>query len=125
MDANELSELVKKHDKNASQIAADLGISRSGFSNWINGKRKIDPRDSKLLRLYFYGDIPFKGERPHSEPDLSSSLNFSEEDWDEISSIATRAGKTAGEWIAENIREYLAIRERQVRPDSQHDNIDE
>ncbi len=67
MTADELKSCVENHPKNASQIAADLGISTSGMSKWLNGKRKIDDRDAKLLRLYFHGETPFEHLREEEE----------------------------------------------------------
>ena len=105
MNADELKKCISEHSKNQSAIADDLGISSGGFSKWVNGQRSIDDRDAKLLRLYFYGEIPFDDIRPTQ--DLSSVLKFSKKEWDIITILATRSGKTAGEWIASQIREYL------------------
>lgn len=108
MTADELSQCVEAHEKNASQIAADLGISTSGFSKWINGKRSIDERDAKLLRLYFYGEIPFGDIRPRQ--DLSEVLRFQPEEWHIITILARRVGLEPGTWIAEQIRTIIAGR---------------
>lgn len=108
MTAEELKDCVKNHPKNQSQIASDLGISTSGFSKWIKGTRKIDDRDTKLLRLYFYGEIPFEDIRPPQ--DLSSILKFSEQEWGIIKILALRVGMDAPQWIAEQVRTIIAFR---------------
>lgn len=113
MDADELRTCIEQHEKNQSQIASDLGISSSGMSKWVNGSRKIDERDEKLLRLYFYGEIPFDDIRPTQ--DLSHILKFSEKEWEIIGIIATRNGRPTGEWIAGQIRDYLSFRTAQFQ----------
>lgn len=108
MTASELKKCVEEHEKNASQIASDLGITTSGMSKWINGKRSIDERDAKLLRLYFYGEIPFENVRPRE--DLSEILRFTPAEWNIISILARRVGVAPGTWIAEQIRTIIAGR---------------
>lgn len=114
MKEQELKKLVSKHPKTQEGIAADLGIGRSTLTNWISGRRKISPSDEKLLRLYFYGEIPFDMIRDEAETDLSSVLEFSASEWAVIELLSRRSGyHTPGEWIVANIREYLAFRETQ------------
>lgn len=111
MTADELSKCVDNHEKNASQIAAELGISSSGFSKWINGKRSIDERDEKLLRLYFFGEIPFEGLANQSFPEV---LSFTAQEADAIRTFAHRVGITPEKWIAEQIRTIIAVRSQEL-----------
>ncbi|MEI6656358.1 MAG: helix-turn-helix transcriptional regulator [Verrucomicrobiota bacterium] len=108
MTADELTKCVEAHEKNASQIAADIGVGRSAMSNWMNGKRSIDAPTAKLLRLYFYGEIPFENIR--SREDLTDVLRFSQEEWHIIAILARRIGLDPGSWIAEQIRTIIAGR---------------
>ena len=106
MTADELRACIESHHKNQSQIAGDLGISTSGISKWANGSRKIDERDAKLLRLYFYGEIPFGLIRP--DIDLQTTLRFTHTEWQIITIIAHRQGfLSAQSWITAQIRAYL------------------
>ena len=69
MTSAELNHCIQNHPKNQAQIAKEIGVSSSGMSKWVNNLRKIDERDSKLLRLYFHGEQPF----PDSVPDAMGS----------------------------------------------------
>jgi len=111
MEAHELSKCIESHPKNQSQIADDIGVTRATMGRWAKGERKISNPDAKLLRLYFYGEIPFEDIRPTQ--DLPNVLKFSPKEWDIINILALRSGRESGEWIASQIREYLAFREHQ------------
>lgn len=106
MNADELQECISKHPKNQSQIAGELGISSSAMSKWINGSRKIDERGQKLLRLYFYGEIPF-GQIADNRWEV---LSFTLQEAEAIRHFAQRLGITPEAWIVEQIRTILAIR---------------
>jgi len=106
MDTKELQKLVEEHPKNASGIAEDIGVSRSAMSKWLNGKRGIGEVEAKLLRLYFYGEIPFDMLRP--EADLQSLLVFTASEWQVISLLAKRDGfESSKAWIVAQIRAHL------------------
>jgi transcriptional regulator with XRE-family HTH domain len=106
MTANELKECVEKHPKNQSQIADDIGITRATIGRWIKGERNISEPDSKLLRLYFYNEVPFQG--LHPGPDLGNILSFSPEEWRIMEILARRQGMVDTKaWIISQIRAYL------------------
>lgn len=100
MTANELdSELEKlKKDKNREQVAKELGVSRTTLHHWSKGNRDIPEDSLKLLRLYFYGEIPFG---VVEEPlDLSSALSFTPQEWAIMEILAKRKGLTgAKQWV--------------------------
>ena len=106
MNNEELTALIEKHEKNASQIAEDIGVSRSAMSNWMSGKRGIGDVEAKLLRLYFYGEMPFDliG-RPGAN---TNELRFTTSEWQVIAILANREGfQSPVSWITGKIRGYL------------------
>lgn len=106
MNADELKRCIETHPKNQSQIAEDLGITRSAMSRWVKGLRQIDDRSAKLLRLYFYGELPF--DASHENPDLPEILRISLREWAIIKDYATKAGMEPGQWIGEQVRTIIA-----------------
>lgn len=112
MDAEELRKCLDSHPKNKEQIGKDIGVTGATIGRWSREERKISESDVKLLRLYFYGEIPFEDIRPSQ--DLAHILKFSAPEWEVIKIIATRNGMTPGEWIAGQIRDYLAYRDTQA-----------
>lgn len=103
-----------------SQVADDIGVGKSTVGRWLEGS-EITPSHLKLLRLYFFGEIPFDDIRPTQ--DLSNVLKFTEKEWEIMNIIATRNGMTVGEWIASQIRDYLAFRATQQAAEAQPANI--
>lgn len=123
MDDQEIrKELNKRCSERGGQsrVASDIGVGKSTVSRWLEGS-EITPSHLKLLRLYFYGEIPFDDIRPTQ--DLSNVLKFSEKEWEIMSIIATRNGLTCGEWIAGQIRDYLAFRTAQQAAEPKPANI--
>jgi transcriptional regulator with XRE-family HTH domain len=106
MTAEELTKCVSDHPKNQSQIASDIGITRATIGRWMKGDRKISKSDTKLLRLYFFGEMPF--DMISSQEDLSTQLRFTTGEWQIITILANREGfLTPRDWITSRIRGYL------------------
>lgn len=88
-----------------SKIALAIGVSKSTVKRWTEDK-EITPAHSKLLALYFYGELPFEMLRPAE--DLSTALKFTGTEWRVITTLATREGYTSPQaWITAQIRGYL------------------
>lgn len=106
------------HQKGLKQkdLCPILKLTPQNLSHMMTGARKISHAEEKLLRLYFFGEIPFESIRNENEFTLKSSLIFTEDEWDIISTLANRAGKTTSQWIVGQIREYLAYRDIQQQP---------
>lgn len=106
MDPLELRECVDSHPKNQSQIADDIGVTRATIGRWIKGERNISEPDSKLLRLYFYGEMPF--EMLADATARSNQLRFTQSEWQIISILSKREGyHSPVDWITGKIRGYL------------------
>lgn len=106
MDQHELTKCVGAHGKSRPKIAEDLGVRPPTLGRWMRGERKISEPDAKLLRLYFYGEIPFG--LSLNENLASTVLDFNEDEWKIIKILSCRAGfKNPVTWIRERIRGYL------------------
>jgi transcriptional regulator with XRE-family HTH domain len=106
MTAKQLQKCIAEHPKKQTAIAKDLGISSGGFSKWVNGHRTIDQRDEKLLRLYFFNEMPF--ELIRSDKATTNQLLFTEAEWQIISILSKREGYiNPRAWITAKIRGYL------------------
>lgn len=90
-----------------SRIAKALGISPSTVTRWIPDGI-IPPPMLKLLNLYFFQVMPFKGS---SGQLLNNVLDFSDDQFKVIRNLAKRQDMTPAKWIAEQIRSYLAFNE--------------
>lgn len=106
MDKDELRRCIEEHSKSRPQISQDIGISNTTLGRWMNGDRKISGPDEKLLRLYFYGEVPvgfhFGGQM------ASKALAFTEEEWKIVVILSRRSGfSNPIDWIREKIRGYL------------------
>ena len=91
---------------NQSKIAHALEVNPTTVMRWKTGG-EIPPPMVKLLRLYLLGEIPF--EMVHPRQDLKSVLKFTADEWRVIETLAMRGGITAGEWIRDHVRNYLAF----------------
>lgn len=102
-----LKDLAEKLKERGAQsaIASALGVGKSTVGRWVESG-EINESHTKLLRLYFYGEIPFENIRP--ERDLSDILKFTPREYEVISILAKRIGITPGQWIAEQIRTIIA-----------------
>ena len=94
--------------RKGSEIASALKVTPSTVSRWISGKLVISPSDEMLLKLYFFGTIPFE---ITNEKLLNSVLDFTEDQYRVICILATRQSTSTGKWIADKIRSYLAFNE--------------
>lgn len=88
-----------------SEIAKAFEVHPSTVKRWAEGG-DIPPPTLKLLNLYFFEIIPFD---IVSENLLNSVLSFTEHQWRVICILAKRQGQSPGEWIASQIRAYLAM----------------
>ena len=100
-----LAEACEQRGKQA-EIAKAMEVHPSTVRRWIE-VGEIPPPMVKLLRLYLLGEIPF--EMVHPRQDLSSVLRFTADEWRVIETLALRGGITAGEWIRDHVRNYLAF----------------
>jgi len=106
MTAKKLSDAIASHEKNQGQIAQDLGITSTTLGRWRKGERSFGESDAKLLRLYFFGKMPFDLLRDRES--LKNTLRFTMDEWAVILILAKREGfKTAADWVAGKIRGYL------------------
>lgn len=91
-----------------ARISEALEVSPATVKRWADGEG-IPAAMVKLLRLYFFGEIPF--ELVHPRQDLSSVLRFTEQEWKMIEILATRKGIEAKDWIRSQVLDYLAFLE--------------
>lgn len=106
MTAEELVNCLNENNVKQIQLANDLGVGRSAISKWVKGTSKISEPDAKLLRLYFYGEIPFKAKQEN--PSLKNCIQLSEMEWQVIGILAKRSGyESESKWITAKIREAI------------------
>lgn len=88
------------------EVAEIVGLKGYHISNIEKGRRELSPSEAALLNLYFFERMPFEivGEKL-----LNSVLDFTEDQWRVICILAKRQGITPGQWIAAQIRAYLAM----------------
>lgn len=102
----ELQKCVTASPLNQSRIAKELGIAPTTLGRWIKGERKIGPTDEKLLRLYFFEEMPFRVAGPSE--DLRNILRFTPQEWEVITVLAKRQGFIdPRSWITAQIRGHL------------------
>lgn len=104
------AELATRCAKRGGQtmIAEHIGVGKSTVSRWLEGM-EITTAHQKLLRLYFFGEIPFDSIRTEDDLTLRSALVLSQDEWGVIKVLANRNGIAPRQWIADRIREHLAI----------------
>jgi transcriptional regulator with XRE-family HTH domain len=107
-------ELLKQLEVRGAQtkIANAIGVNGSTVSRWASGDMAIPPAMQKLLRLYLFGEIPFTLLRPTR--DAASVLEFTPEEWQLITILASRAGQEPKAWIRSQILAYLAYYKEQA-----------
>lgn len=88
-----------------AELGAILGLEKHNVSKIESGKRAISPAEMKILRLYFFAEIPF--DVIHQQNNLSSVLEFRTEEWRIIEILALRDGITPAKWIKAQILAYL------------------
>jgi hypothetical protein len=100
--------LIKELDTRGAQtrISQTLEVSATTVMRWGQGET-IPPAMQKLLRLYLFGEIPFTLLRPTR--DAASVLEFTPEEWQLITILASRAGQEPKAWIRSQILAYLAF----------------
>ena len=103
--ADEISQWLKTEGKKAAWLAKTLGVTPATVSRWLNKHVVPSGSDAALLRLLIRGDMPFD---MINSKILYGVLDFSEDQWRVINTIASRQGLTAAKWIAEKIRWLLA-----------------
>lgn len=102
-----LKDLRKEHQLKQDDLAKLFGLAKHHISKMESGTRTISSAEQKLLRLYFYGEIPFAGAA--SSTKLSTVLNFTPEEYELIGRLARREGTTEAKWIAAQIRNCLVF----------------
>lgn len=90
---------------NQTEVGEIIGLDGYHVSNIEKGRRAISPSEMKLLRLYFFGEIPF--DLVHQEKPLGTILEFTEDEWKIIEILALRAGQKPPQWIRGQILAYL------------------
>jgi transcriptional regulator with XRE-family HTH domain len=103
------SENLKKFRIQADLTQADLGVllglEKYHISHIEAGRRQISPAEMKLLRLYFFGELP---ELTRNGEELTRGLlNFTDLEWKAICILALKAGTTPSVWIQRQIVSYL------------------
>lgn len=99
-----LKQLRGLHEINQEVISEMLGIPKTAVSHIEKGKRAISTAEKAILDYYFFGTLPLGIVR---SVDAKNALEFSEEEWGIIESLARRAGVTPSEWVTSKIRDYL------------------
>jgi hypothetical protein len=109
--------LIKELDTRGAQtrISQTLEVSATTVMRWGQGET-IPPAMQKLLRLYLFGEIPFTLLRPTR--DAASVLEFTPEEWQLITILASRAGQEPKAWIRSQILAYLAFCQAEKAKDS-------
>lgn len=64
--SNKIAELLETREKSASQLARELGKSRSEISKWLSGQHTFTTRTIAKLEVYFGEDII------HIEPKINN-----------------------------------------------------
>lgn len=103
-----IRDLLTEKELKQKDLGPILSLSPSNLSNIMSGVRKISESEQKLLRLYFFGEIPF--ENLGEGEDWSDVLCFSAQESDSIRSFANRVGISPEHWIAEQIRTIISVR---------------
>ncbi len=100
---------LKKFRMEAGLTQADLGVllglEKYHISHIEAGRRQISAAEMKLLRLYFFGELP---ELTRTAEELTRGLlNFTDLEWKAICILALKAGTTPSVWIQRQIVSYL------------------
>lgn len=100
---------LKKFRMEAGLTQADLGVllglEKYHISHIEAGRRQISAAEMKLLRLYFFGELP---ELTRNAEELTRGLlNFTDLEWKAICILALKAGTTPSVWIQRQIVSYL------------------
>lgn len=103
--ATELSTWLLSQEKKAAWLAKTIGVTPATVSRWLSGKVIPSGSDESLLRLLVRGEMPFD---MISSQVLRGVMDFTEDQWRVIATIAGRHGMTPGKWIAEKVRWILA-----------------
>lgn len=108
---DQLKELLADKGMKQKDLAELLSITQPMVSKVFNGLRSITAAENKLLRLYFFGEVPFDMIRPE-DSGYSSELQFTNQEWHVMEIMASRSGyQSAAEWIVSRIRADLAYME--------------
>ena len=101
-----IKKLLESKGMKQKELCNILTLTPQKVSQMMNSQRKISESEKKLLKLYFYGIMPFEMIRPEEE--LSNTLKFTGSEWKVIGILATREGYTSPQaWITAQIRGYL------------------
>jgi transcriptional regulator with XRE-family HTH domain len=102
----EIAEWLKLNKKRPAWLAQTMKVTPATVSRWLNNKNPIAGSDEKLLKLLIRDEMPFEiiGEKL-----LNSVLDFTEDQYRVICVLASRYGITPAQWIANQIRSYLAF----------------
>lgn len=104
--AESIKDLLRAKGLKNKDLSPILSLTAQQISNIMTGSRKISESEQKLLRLYFYGEIPF-GQIADNRWEV---LSFTLQEAEAIRHFAQRLGITPEAWIVEQIRTILAIR---------------
>ena len=103
---DDLSTLMAEKGMKQKDLGQILELTSPKTSALMNGNRKISNSEQKLLKLYFYGEMPFDLIRGTLEN--SKELEFTEQEWSIITTLSIREGySTPQKWIVAQIRGYL------------------
>lgn len=99
-----LRTLLKRNKMKQKDLEPILDLTNPKISAIMNGHRKINSAEQKLLQLYFWGKYPFTD---HNK-DITRILEFTIDEWELIKILSTREGyNTPKACIIARIREYL------------------
>lgn len=119
IDIQKLKELLEEHDMKHKDLCEILNLTQAKVSHIMVGRRKISDSEQKLLKLYFYGIMPFDLLAPSDG--YTPRLDFTPEEWRILDIMAKRNGFTdTTKWIVAHIREYLAYCESQYQAEPEN-----
>ena len=113
IDTENLKALLVENKLKQKDLGEILNLTSPKTSALMSGVRKISDSEQKLLKLYFYGIMPFDMLAPLKG--YGDKLEFTKEEWRVIDVMAKRNGYSDSiKWITANIRDYLAYCEAKI-----------
>ncbi len=101
-----LAELLSERGMKQKELCLILNLSAPNISHIMNGNRNVSSSEQKLLKLFFYGEMPF--DMLSAREDVRTVLNFTHDEWQVITVLSNREGYTSPKaWVTAQIRGYL------------------
>lgn len=106
--AEVLGKLLKSKGMKQKEICPILDLSESNVSNILKLHRKISAAEQKILRLYFYDELPFELGKVDRGEELANVLKFTPQEWQAICILSKREGFMEPKfWIRGKILAHL------------------